>query len=300
MSVSEITWREPNRANTPPLHIASRGERFSTLTGVCWLDEHRFLVNHRSGLRMALFDLREGRSPVLVVPLPHLTDDIAAHRTADGVYEVAVSGCWEAACSRYRLELAEKTAITLLETREARDRTFCHGVAYDARGTLCLSFHTGVDPRIEIGEATSRLPAPWGARDLCCDPRSGRYFAVAVSRNPQRRAYGKTGTSLWSMLPGAADWRQVATIDGVHADACQVHRGRIWLPDQKGDRVLGICLEGERPPVVLRGPCFDFPHGLGISASGMLAVTNYGSSSIALVDLNRLAIREDPRQPPVA
>lgn len=288
MKVTSIVWREPNRAKTAPLHIASRGARFSTLTGVCWLDEHRFLVNHRNGLRLALFDLRRGNAPVVVVPVPHLTDDIAARRTSEGVHEIAVSGCWDAACSLYRLEDGEKTTITLLETRPNRDRTFCHGVAYDGDGRLCLTFHTGVDPRIEIGGTTSRLPAPWGARDLCFDEASGRHYVVAVARNPQRTAYERTATSLWSRHPGADEWRRIATIDDVHSDACEVRHGRLWMPDQKGDRVLGICLEGGRAPLVLRGDCFDFPHGLGISPSGVLAVTNYGASSVALLDLERL------------
>lgn len=300
MNVSLITWLEPNRGKTPPLHIASRGERFSTLTGVCWVDDHRFVVNHRNGLRLALFDLRHGAAPVLIVPLPHLTDDIAVRPTSDGGHEIAVSGCWDAACSLYRLEGLEQPTITFLETKPNRDRTFCHGVAYDGGGNLCLTFHTGVDPRIEIAGTVSRLPPPWGARDLCFDPASGSYYVVAVSRNPQRAAYERTATSVWSRAPGALEWHRIATIDDVHADACQLHGGRLWMPDQKGDRVLAICLEARRRPVVLRGACFDFPHGLGISGRGMLAVTNYGGSSVALIDLKRPEIPDDRSAAPVA
>lgn len=77
MKITVIPWKEPNRANTPPLHIASRGERFSTLTVLWWIDKFRFVVNHRNRLRLALFDIRvEG--PIAVTPIPHLTDAIAA------------------------------------------------------------------------------------------------------------------------------------------------------------------------------------------------------------------------------
>ena len=57
-------WEEPNRANSPELHIGKSGGRYSTLTGVGWVDDQTFIVNHRCGLRMAVFDTNDAREPI--------------------------------------------------------------------------------------------------------------------------------------------------------------------------------------------------------------------------------------------
>lgn len=287
VKASQIIWTEPNRAKTPPLNIESRGERFSTLTGVWWIDEFKFVVNHRNGLRIALFDIRAGAKPLAITSIPHLSDDIAARRLDENTWEVAVSGCWDKAYSTYLLAIhGPEVTFALKETRQHPDRSFCHGVYYDGEGRLCLAFHTGKNPRIEMANRTWTLPQPWGPRDLCHDSNDGIYYAVAVSKNPQLVAYEQTSTSVWSLKANADQWDLVTVIDDMHSDACQIYQGRLWLPDQKGDRVLGVCLKKEKPPLVIKGKCFDFPHGLAISEKGMLAVTNYGNSSITLVDIH--------------
>jgi hypothetical protein len=74
----------------------------------------------------------------------------------------------------------------------------------------------------------------------------------------------------------------------MHSDACQIFQNRIWLPDQNSDRVVGYCLDNTKPAVSIKADCFDFPHGLGISPNGILAVTNYGGSSIALMNISQI------------
>ncbi|MGH8040618.1 MAG: hypothetical protein ACREPN_01070 [Rudaea sp.] len=281
-----IPWKEPNRRNTPPLHISSHGERFSTATGVWWLDENRFVVNHRSGLRMALFDLREGDTAVAIAPIPHLSDDIAARKIREETWEIAVSGCWDCAYSLHHLSMQGSPEFRLIDTKPAPDRTFCHGVAYDAAGKLWLAFHTGDDPRIEAEGVVSRLPAPWGARDVCIDEDSGHVYCVAVSKNPTTTAYSQVTTSIWRYDAAANSWSMVHAIENVHSDACRIYAGKIWLPDQASDRVLGIDLQGRTPPTIIQDKYLDFPHGLDVSNSGILAVANYGNSSIVLYDLN--------------
>ena len=287
MKITVIPWKEPNRANTPPLHIASRGERFSTLTGLWWIDKFRFVVNHRNGLRLALFDIRvEG--PIAVTPIPHLTDDIAAKQLDEKTWEVVVSGCWDAVYSIFHLVISNTVSFQLISTRKHNEKTFCHGVSYNSSGDICLAFHTGEKPRIEIADQAWKLPEPWGARDLCHDNLNDKYYAVAVSKNPQLLAYNQTNTSIWTYESNLNNWQLIMSIDGVVSDACQVYKARIWFPDQKGDRILGICLNNNRSPLFINGEFLDFPHGLGISENGTLGITNYGTSDIVLIDISKL------------
>ncbi len=288
IAISSISWVEPNRANTPPLHIASSGARYSTLTGVWWLNDHLFVVNHRSGLRVALFDLRAADNPMLTATLPHLTDDIAARKIGDDVWEVAVSGCWDAAFSILRLTTGGKPKFKLVHTQPHKDRTFCHGVAYGQNGVLALAYHTGANPHIRIGNQVWKLPAPWGARDICFDKNSGDYYSVAVSENPKKAAYKSADTSIWILKKGVDVWRQTHTLEGVHSDTCQVFGEKLWIPDQNNDALLGICIKREEPTVTVKSPSFDFPHGISVSSQGLLAVTNYGSSAISLIDITTM------------
>ena len=284
-------WLEPNLEQAPPLHITDRGVRYPTVTGVAWLSEYLYVAAHRCGLKLALFDSRDSARPVCAIPTPHRVDDVAAIYRGDSVWEISVSGCWDAVASRFVLNTASAPQFILQDSIPHRDRTFSHGVSYDFAGNLCVALHTGSDPRVEIGTAVSRLPRPWGPRRVCFDEESKRYYAVAVSANPKRESYKNASTSIWSLDDGAKIWRMQFLVEGVHSDACQIYRNRIWIPDQRSDRILGLSLVKDLPVIILAGGHFDFPHGLSISKNGNLAVTNYGDSSIVTTNLNTLINR---------
>jgi len=295
-----VKWEEPNRAQSPLLHIADRGARFSTLTGVTWLNDFQYLVAHRSGMRVALYDLRNAPSMLKSFPLSHLVDDITSKKIDTNTWEVAVSGCWDAIFSKYHLVLNGHPKMVHMHTQKHVDRTFSHGVRYDTRGNLLVALHTGDDARVEIGSDIFRLPAKsklkrifglregWGARCICYDESSEKYYAVAVSENPKRREYSKTSTSIWVLDCKSSSWAEMLHIPGSHSDACEIYKDVLWLPDQKMDRVMGVPLFGNRRPIILENSGFDFPHGLSISPTGTLAVSNYGNSSIVLLDLNKV------------
>lgn len=289
--LTQIKWDEPNRENAPPLHIANRGTRYPTLTGVAWLSEFEYVVAHRCGLRLAVFDIRLGKEVVCIALTPHRADDVAAKKVGLNKWEIAISGCYEAVYTTYSLELGSIKRFRLCQTIWSKSFTFSHGVRYDPFGNLCISLHTGEDPRIEIAEKVWHLPSPWGVRNVCFDSINQDYYAVAVSQNPQLEQYGDIATSIWILDKNKDFWSQKWVLRDVHSDDCDIFDERIWLSDQKGDRMVGICLADKRQPASITGDCFDFPHGIAISKSGMLAVTNYGNSSVVIFDL-MVAIQE--------
>jgi hypothetical protein len=295
-----VKWEEPNRAQSPLLHISDRGARFPTLTGVTWLNDFQYLVAHRSGMRVALFDVRNAPHIVETFPLSHNVDDITSKQIDANTWEVAVSGCWDAIFSKYHLVLDGRPKMVHMHTQKHVDRTFSHGVRYDLRGNLLVALSSGVDPRVEIGGDIFRLPAksklrhffgfgePWGARCICSDENAEKYYAIAVSKTPKPREYSKTSTSIWVLDFKSSSWAEMLQIPGSHSDACEIYQGMLWLSDQKMDRVTGVSLSGNRPPIILENSSLDFPHGLSISPTGTLAVSNYGNSSIVLMDLNEV------------
>ncbi|WP_165762761.1 hypothetical protein [Mycolicibacterium iranicum] len=288
-----MSWEEPNRADTPPLHIASRGDRYSSLTGVWWLDDRQYVVNHRSGLRLAVFNLDAGDKPVHKAAIPHLTDDVAAKKLDENRWLVAVSGCWASAYSLFELSPSGFTLLkTVQESRLApfmrgplrRGKTFCHGVAYGPTGNLVITYHTGLSPRIVSvsNDETWRLPSPWGARDACFD-KDGSLYAVANTANPSPSAYEQTSAAIWKLEDG--EFRMIVESPGAHFDAAAIYDGKLYANNQHDDNVsvFDLAAETELDPIV--DDAFSFPHGVDVSPNGILAVTNYGTSTVVLRDL---------------
>jgi len=284
--IGSVTWEEPNRAAVSPLHIGARGQRESTITGVAWLDDTRFVANHRNGKRVALFDLRARQNPVAMAALPNLTDSVHIRHVAAETWELVTSDCWEGAYTRLQLTLSATPEFELLETVWKNNRTFCHGATFGPDGRLWLAMNTGLRPRIEIAGGRSwTLPEPWGCRSVCFDGASGRAYAVACSNNPKREAYAEVAASVWMLDADQDEWTPQLLMKKTHTDAGAIYKGRIWINDQHGDQVLGLDLARREKPIVLKGE-FSFPHGIAISPAGVLAVTNYGTSSITLIDLS--------------
>lgn len=288
MKFKRLFWREPNRSQGAHLHIASRGQRLSTLTGVAWIDDYRFVANHQVGLRIAIFDLRADHNPVLVAEVPHNSDSVAARKLTPNSWEIVVSGCWDAVISTYHLIEGKDTEFLLVNTQRTHEKSFSHGVSFGRDDVCCLAFHTGQRPRIQIGPKSWQLPAPWGPRHVCHDMLSDRYFAVAVSHSASVTAYKTARTSLWHLDVIEDKWKILQIFNQLHSDSCHVYNGLLWFPDQLGDRVLAFDLNHQKCHSVLKSECFDFPHGLAISPSGLMLVSNYGNSSIALMDISSI------------
>jgi hypothetical protein len=291
---SVISWEEPNREGTPRLHIASRGDRYSTLTGVWWLDDNRYVVNHRSGLCVALFDRDVGDQPVYKALTPHPTDDIAAAQVGEDRWLVALSGCWASAYSLYELgpdgfrllKTIQQSKLAPLMRGPLRNfRSFAHGVGYGPDGELVIAYHTGFKARITSvpGGRTWRLPAPWGARDACFD-QDGTLYVVATAANASLTAYQDTRASIWKLVDD--EFELLVETPGAHFDTAAIYQGCLYTNNQVEDNVSVYDLASARQLEPIADEAIDFPHGVDVSPSGVLAVTNYGNSTVVLRDLD--------------
>ena len=113
-----------------------------------------------------------------------------------------------------------------------------------------------------------------------------------MSDTPKTTSYGSVTLRIYKLRPGSNEWELFTAAKGVHADSGAVYNGRLWVNDQYADSILGIDLnEPKKPTIALTSPEFCFPHGVGVSPQGRLAVTNYGNSSISFVDLTKIQAR---------
>lgn len=293
--LQSFPWIVPNNAKTPPLHIASSGERFSTLTGIKWLNDHIFVVNNRSGLRMAIFDInKDCKNPVAVSDLPHLTDDIDAKLMGHGIFEIAVSGCWHAHYSIYNYNL-NSNQFEFKKTKKRVNKSFVHGVTYSPSGDLWLGIHTGKFPRVSNTSKNQiwRSPFPWGVRKVIFDPDSASdCYGVAVNANPKLKSYANASTSIWKLeekkgvLSFRLNFNKIYEIDAVHSDSGCIFKSSLFLPDQRGNTLIRLALPTLEIQEILHHPDIDFPHGISINSDGLIALCNYGNSKINLISLS--------------
>lgn len=288
--LKKIHWLVPNNGNTPPLHIASRGSRFSTVTGVAWLNNRFFAVAHRSGKKIALFDFQGDDYPVAEIDTPSLIDDIAVKHLDSNIYEVCVSGCWDSDYIILLLDIANYE-FKISHIQSKTDKTFAHGTAYDHDGNLWIAYHTGKNPRIQSGHNIYKLPRPWGARDICFD-EDNNLFAVAVSKNPGLNQYSSTSMSVWKLinsrkrfLSWQPRWKKLLQLEDVHSDTCQIKNGFLYLPDQHGDRLLQINISNVQDIAYYSDIGLDFPHGIGISSDLKIAIGCYDSGTVTIIQL---------------
>jgi hypothetical protein len=290
--LKSFPWIVPNNANTPPLFIADSGTRFSTLTGVKWLNDDLFVVNHRSGLKMAIFNIHnKNPEPINSCNLPHLTDDIDAKKINDNTYEIAVSGCWAAHYTILQYNM-KSNIIRMISTQKKVNESFVHGVTYSPAGDLWLGIHTGKDPRVV--NVTKRqkwkLPPPWGTRKVIFDPANiDNAYAIAVSSNPKLTEYSDATTSVWKLnkrsglFSFTSRFFHIKDYPDIHSDSACIHGSHLFLLDQRDNSVIKISMDTFEIMEIFKHPSIDFPHGVSINSHGDILVCNYGNSEVNLI-----------------
>ena len=277
-------WKLPNRRNDAPLHISSQGTRYSTVTGIAWLDDHSFVAAHRNGLSIGYFNLRSKNPLICQIEIHHMPDKIAAKKITNDLFEIAVSGSWECAASLYHLKIDNTPSITHVDTIISSDLSFSHGVHYGPDGNLGICFQTGDNPRISLDGNTIFLPPPFGPRDMCyCNIRK-KYFIVGVSENAKHHSYQTMQTGVWRYDKNR-EIEPIKFFDNVHSDSCTIYQDDLYLNDQGQHRIISINLISGQQKFIT-SDYIQFPHDIRISESGRVASANYGNNSILSFSLN--------------
>jgi hypothetical protein len=278
-------WNLPNHRNDAPLHISSQGTRYSTVTGVAWLDDNSFVAAHRNGLSIGYFNLQSKNPLICQIEIHHMPDKIAAKKITNDLFEIAVSGSWECAASLYHLRISETPSISHIDTIISPDLIFSHGVHYGPDGNLDICFSAGIDPRITLNGESIFLPPPFGPRDLSYCSIRQRYFVVGVSENPKHQSYQGMQTGIWTFTK-KREPELIKFFENVHSDSCTLYQYDLYLTDQGSHRIISInLLNGQQK--FITSEYIQFPHDISISQGGHVAIANYGNDSILTFSLNR-------------
>lgn len=280
-----IYWELPNRRDDHPLHISTHGTRYSTVTGVSWLDENSFVGAHRNGLSIGYFNLLSEKPLICEIDIHHMPDKISAKKISSGLFELAVSGSWECEASIYLLNTTEACKIHKIDTLVNQSLTFSHGVYYSPHGELLICFSSGEDPRISIGKQVIYLPKPFGPRDIYWCAAIKKYFIVGVSENPKTDSYQDVRTGIWT-YHHSGKIELFKLLEGIHSDSICVYGDYLYLTDQGHHRIILINSRTDEHYNITSNH-IQFPHDIKISDRGKIAVANYGNSSITIFSFKK-------------
>jgi hypothetical protein len=108
-------------------------------------------------------------------------------------------------------------------------------------------------------------------------------IVLSVHGAPRRRRQTDYGSDVcrvrFDPACGRAEIERLRTFADTHFDACVLHAGRLFLTDQRNDRVE--ILDPDSLEIVGSVGGYDFPHGIDVRF-GLLAVSNYGTNAIDL------------------
>lgn len=110
-----------------------------------------------------------------------------------------------------------------------------------------------------------------------------RMLVLAVTGHPQFKSFPIYDSEIWvvdfDLKTGKHEIRGGRRYGKTHYDAGAVHEGTLFITDQYNNRLQMVDIETLEKVGHFAG--YDFPHGLDIR-NGLMAVTNYGTSTLTL------------------
>lgn len=276
-----------------PVYLERRS-RYATVTSVRLLDPATLVCASflEKKLYLVRFDAGARTHRILdAIPTTHRgvpveTDLLDAD--PDGV-QVAVSNFHHGSAGLFRRE-GERLAF--VRDLDLGIDAKVHGVRFASRDRLAVtvgSGRTGVRFfDLPGGRPTIHVDLPRKSQDVAF--RSEREMIVlAVHGAPRRQRQADYGSDVcrvrFDPVTGAAEVLALRTFEETHFDACVLHAGRLYLTDQRNDRVEQLDPDSLERLGSIGG--YDFPHGIDVRF-GQLAVSNYGTNTLDLRPLAAL------------
>lgn len=273
-----------------PVYLEQKS-RYATVTSVRLLDHETLVCASflEKKLYLIRFDLERRTHRILDTiattygGMPVETD--LADVDATGEF-IALSNFHHGSLTLYRRE-GERLAYV-------RDLDFdldskVHGVKFVRPDLVAVTVGSGPTGirffDLELGRPTVHFDLPHKTQDLAFLSER-EMIVLAVHGAPTRKRQAPYGSDVFrvefDLETELAKIGKLQTWENAHFDACVLHKGQLFLTDQRNDCVK--VLDPESLALIEDIGGYDFPHGIDIGW-GMLAVTNYGTNSIELRSL---------------
>tara|TARA_B110000908_G_scaffold111054_1_gene130263 strand:- start:1782 stop:2783 length:1002 start_codon:yes stop_codon:yes gene_type:complete len=282
---------EPNRADKAKYFVGGK-ERLATMTSVFFIDDSRVVAAHLVGETMHLIECNpEQKSHRFIDTIDTTYNE---HGTItdlidyDGNNKILTSNFDDRSGSLYSLEGSKLRYLKDIPLPITAGN--CHGARFYTSDIACLSTNQNDIYFVDIKTCSviSKLEMPYQIKDFCFIDSSTMVAAFAI-KSPSS---GKMPAYASGLLYFSFDLEDSSykLIDRWFLKPCAFDAlcfdkdsGKIYITDQYGDRVVVIEIKEGSIDIVGEYEGFDFPHGIDVR-EGLLAVTNYGDSTIEFMD----------------
>jgi len=289
---------EPNRANKARYFVGDK-DRLATMTSVCFIDDNRLVAAHLVGEVMhsieCNFEQKSHRISDTIETEYNERGTVTDLIDYDGNNGILVSNFDARSGSLYHVDGSKLHHVKDLHLPATAGN--CHGARFYTSDIACLSTNKNDIYFVDIQTCSiiSRLDMPYHIKDVCFVDSNTLVAAFAL-KSPSS---GETPAYASGLLYFSFDLKESSykVIDRWFLRPCAFDAicfdkdtRKLYISDQYGDRVIVAEIMEGRIDMVGEYGGFDFPHGIDVRG-GMLAVTNYGGSTIEFMDTLSSSVR---------
>lgn len=294
-----IIIEEPNRAKKSHFYVGGNA-RLATLTGVCFSSANHLITAHLVGecLHSIEIDFDEKKSRVVSTIESSFegANTIVDLIEFDGSNRIIASNF--DACSSTLYELSDNKIKHIKDIKLPDGKGNCHGASFFDEEVICLSTNKNYLFFINIctNEILAEFKLPYHIKDISTY-RPGELLLCFSIASPSREIKPTYGSGLYYVSVNI-EKNKLSIIDKHYfwpAAFDAICRDKVtnvfYVTDQYGCRVISFNLQKGKIAILGEYRGFDFPHGIDINQS-ILAVTNYGNSSLDLLDIENTSLEK--------
>lgn len=294
----KIYIEEINSAGKPNYFVGDR-TRLATMTSVAFSSSNVMVVAHLVGEKLLVLDVDYASESFTCLDSqattfsgePTITDLL----DYDGKNRLLTSNFDAGSGTLYSLVNNRLQHLKDISLPEGSGN--CHGARFYDRDIICLSTNRNYMFFVEIdsGQMFAQLKLPYHIKDfvVISENHIVACFAVKSPDSEVKPTYASGLLNLQVDLK-KSDFRilhqwffRPAAFDAICRDQ---ESGRFYITDQFGDRLLVVALQEDKFSILGELDGFDFPHGVDVGQN-LLAVTNYGDSSVDILSLDDLQLK---------